>query len=405
MGSPGKVLIIVQNLPVPFDRRVWLEACALRDVGYDVSVISIKGKNGNYSEDFIVIDGINVYRYNTPSEARGTLGYIIEFVYCWLATANLSIKVLQNHGFDILHACNPPDTYFLLGLIYKRLLGKRFIFDHHDLSPEMYVAKGGREKGFLHKGLLFLEKMTFKTADIVITTNESHKDIANKRGGVDSQRIFVVRSGPDFDRLQIRSLNPELKQGFKFLSCYLGEMCSQDGVDGLLRSISIYVNEINRKDTLFVFLGGGPELDYLINLKNKMNLQDYVVFLGRVSDIDLCRYLSTADLCLDPDPYTEWSNQSTMNKIMEYMFFGKPILAYDLKENRFSAQDAAMYVTPNKEGDFAHGIQYLLDRPNLREKMGKFGRKRVLEKLLWNYSIPNLVRAYEMMSNSIESKK
>jgi glycosyltransferase involved in cell wall biosynthesis len=394
VASVGKVLIIVQNLPVPFDRRVWLESLALKDAGYDVSVICPKGKRDDFQTSYEVIDDIHIYRYLAPPEANGIIGYIFEFIYCWLATAIISLKVLVQRGFDVIHACNPPETYFLLAGFYK-IFGKMFIFDHHDLSPEMYVAKGGKKGGILYRGLLWLEKMTFRTADVIITTNDSHKEIGVSRGGKPPENIFVVRSGPDFNRLKIVEHEPELKNGFDYLCCYLGEMCSQDGVDLLLESIKFYVQELNRQDTKFVLMGGGPEFEKLVELSRNLSLEPFVDFTGRVSDHDLCRYLTNADVCVDPDPYTEWSDKSTMNKIMEYMAFGKPIVAYDLKENRYSAQGAALYSNHNDIQNFARLISELLSNSEKRASMAEIGIQRVQTELAWEFSIPKLLDAYK----------
>ncbi len=393
MASPGRVLIIVQNLPVPFDRRVWLEANTLRDAGYTVSIISPKGQHGKYQESAQTLADIHIYRYAAPPEAQGFLGYMLEFIYCWVMTAWLSLKVWRNQGIDVIHACNPPETYFLLAWFYK-LFGKKFIFDHHDLSPEMYLAKGGKENGVLHRGLLLLEKLTFKTADVVVTTNESHKAIAMERGSVPEDRIFIVRTGPDFERLEQLPPEPILKNGFSNMICYLGEMCAQDGVDLVLEMAKSLRDVHGREDIKIVLMGGGPELNRLRQLNKDMGLESYVEFKGRVSDHDLCRYLSTTDLCLDPDPYTEWSNQSTMNKIMEYMAFSKPTVAFDLRENHYSAREAAVYAKPNDVREFTDLIVELLDNPEQRQRMGDLGLKRVQSELAWDYSKPHLLNAY-----------
>jgi glycosyltransferase involved in cell wall biosynthesis len=398
VASAGEVLIIVQNLPVPFDRRVWLEATTLCSAGYNVSIISPKGKDGEYRESYERREGIDIFRYSIPSEANGITGYIFEFAYCWVMTGILSVKVWLTKGFDVIHACNPPETYFLLALVYK-FFGKKFIFDHHDLSPEMYLAKG-KNRDFLYRGLLWLEYLTFKTANVIIATNQSHKEIAMKRGGVDEERIFVVRSGPDFDRLKILESEPDLKDGFPYLACYLGEMCPQDGVDYLLKAVKVYVVELGRHDTKFILIGGGSALEDLKELSSNLGLDSYVEFTGRISDHDLCRYLSSADLCLDPDPYTEWANQSTMNKIMEYMAFGKPVVAFDLKENRYSAQDAAVYAKPNDVVEFAELIADLLDDGDKQQAMGSVGLNRVRKTLAWEHSKPYLLAAYERVKES-----
>lgn len=388
------VLIIVQNLPVPFDRRVWLEAQTLRAAGYGVSVICPTGKKGDYQARQETIEGIHVYRYTAPPEAHGLWGYVVEFAYCWLMTAALSLKVWRRRGFDVIHACNPPETYFLLAWFYK-LLGKRFIFDHHDLSPEMYLAKGGRPRDPLHRALLWLEKLTFRTANVVITTNTSHQEIAITRGGLPPERVFIVRSGPDFQRLRRLEPEPTLKDGYPYLVCYLGEMCPQDGVDYLLKAIQRLRQDFGRADVKFVLMGGGPSLPQLRQLKTSLGLDGQVEFTGRVSDHDLCRYLSTCDLCLDPDPYSEWADRSTMNKIMEYMAFGKPIVAFDLRENRYSAQGAAVYARPNDVSHFTALIHELLDDPPRRQAMGQTGLARVHQELAWDYSRPPLLAAYQ----------
>lgn len=394
MAFAGKrVLIIVQNLPVPFDRRVWLEATTLTGRAYKVSVICPKGKKGKDDAWHEYLEGVHIYRYPAPLEAHGTMGYIFEFAYCWLATAMLSLWVKIFRGFDVIQACNPPETFFALAWIYKQF-GCKFIFDHHDLSPEMYVAKGGNKDGLLHRGLLFLEKLTFKTADVVITTNQSHKNIAKSRGVITDEKIFIVRSGPDLSRLIPVSPVPELKNGRPWLVCYLGEMCAQDGVDYLLRVADHIIKQEGRTDIQFTFIGGGPAMPDMQRLSEEMGLDNWVHFTGRVSDEDLCRYLSTADVCVDPDPYTEWSNQSTMNKIMEYMAFSKPIVAFDLRENRFSGQEAAVYAKPNEEQEMASLILDLIEDTEQRRRMGDYGRKRVEMELAWEHSVPHLLKAY-----------
>ncbi len=388
----GKVLIIVQNLPVPFDRRVWLEAQTLRDHGYKVSVICPKSRE--YMEGHIVIDDISIYRYRIPLEAHGFLGYVFEFVYAWLMAAFLSIKVFFREGFDVIHACNPPDTYFLLGAIYK-LFGKTFLFDHHDLSPEMFMAKYEKTNRFLYKGLVCLEKLTMRTAKVVLAMNESHKEIALRRGRKRPEDVIIVRTGPDLNRLKPMPIEKALKRGRKYLVCYLGEMCPQDGVDYLLTSAKYLNEELGRDDVHFVIMGGGPEMPKLKAQSEEIGLAEYVEFTGRIPDELLCRYLSTADVCVDPDPWSEWANRSTMNKIMEYMTFAKPIVAFDLKESRNSAQQAALYARIDDVEDFALKIVELLDDPERRKVMGRFGVQRVQNELAWKHTQKSLLASYE----------
>jgi len=390
-GYAGKVLIIVQNLPVPFDRRVWLEAKTLRDQGLKVSVICPTSKE--FPLKYERIDGISVYRYKMPVEAEGVMSYFFEFAYAWLATAMLSLKVLLREGFDVIQACNPPDTYWVLGWLY-RPLGKTFLFDHHDLSPEMFDAKYNGKASFLRRILEWLEKMTLRSARLVLSTNVSYKKVAITRGGVHPENVYVVRTGPDLQRLQLLPVENELKFGKEYMVCYLGEMCPQDGVDILLEAIDHFVRHLNRKDTHFVLVGGGPAMPSLRNLCKKMGLEDVVTFTGRVSDADLCRYLSSADVCVDPDPWSEWANHSTMNKILEYMTFGKPIVAFDLEEHKNSAGTAAVYVKPNDSAGFANAVSTLLDDESSRKKMGDVGYKRIRNELSWRHTRKALVKAY-----------
>jgi glycosyltransferase involved in cell wall biosynthesis len=392
-GNQRRVLIIVQNLPVPFDRRVWLEATSLTAAGYAVSVICPKAKG--YTASFETLEDIDIYRYGLPIDAQGAAGFVVEFALCFLRSFIKSVRIaVAGRGFDVIHACNPPETFWLLGRFW-RLFGKRFLFDHHDLSPEMYAAKFGRESGLMYQGLLFLERMTFKAAQVVITTNESHKRIAQERGGVAPENVFVVRSGPDIDRFKVYDPDPIWRNGKPFLLVYLGEMCKQDGVDHLVRAIRILREDLERDDVHAVFVGGGPEQPMIRAYADRQGVGDICTFTGRVSDDDLCRILSSADIAVDPDPKTAWSDRSTMNKIMEYMFFGLPIVSYDLTEHKVSAQDAALYVEPNSERALADGVNELLNDPGRRERMAQYGVHRVRDQLVWQHSVPHLLGAYD----------
>lgn len=395
--SAGKILIIVENLPVPFDRRVWLEANTLTGEGYKVSVISPRGKNDPKYE---VLNGISLYRYSMPPPTKGFLSYFWEFTYCWLMTFFLSIKILFKEGFDVIHACNPPDTFFLLGAFYKAL-GKKFVFDQHDLCPEVYQARfGSAKRSLLIKGLLFLEKLTYRTANLVIATNESYKKIATERGRVKEEDIFVVRTGPDFQRLRRLKTEPELKRGRKYMVCYLGVMGPQDGVDYLLRSVEFITGTNGRDDILFVLVGGGDSFSDLKKMSIDLGVQKHVLFTGRIPDEELIRYLSTADVCVGPDPKNELNDKSTMNKIMEYMAMAKPVVSFDLREARFSAQDAALYAKPNDTEDFANKILELLKDEKKRQQMGEYGRKRIEEELSWNHTKKELIKAYGKVFNN-----
>lgn len=392
-AAPRRVLIIVQNLPVPFDRRVWLEATTLARAGYRVSVICPKMKGFHAGHE--ILEDVEILRYPLPFEAQGTLGFIAEFAWCFVMAAALSVRVaLFGRGFDVLHVCNPPETYWPLAAFW-RLFGKVFLFDHHDLSPEMYAAKFGRESGLLHRALLWMERLTFRVAQVVITTNESHRRIAIERGGKDPTQVHVVRSGPDLSRFVQHPRSAEFAQGKRFLVAYLGEICRQDGVDHLVRAMRILRDDLGRRDVHCVLMGGGPHQKAVARYAAEIGVEDCCTFTGRVSDEMLCRVLSSADLGVDPGPKTAWSDQSTMNKIVEYMFFGLPVLGYDLHEARISAGEAGLFVTPNDEAALAAGILRLLDDAEARTRMGEAGRQRVRGALAWSYSVPPLLAAYD----------
>jgi glycosyltransferase involved in cell wall biosynthesis len=397
MASAGsrRVLIIVQNLPVPFDRRVWLEATTLRRAGYDVSVICPKAKG--FTRSYEHLEDVHIHRYTIPVDARGSLGFAAEFLWCFVRTLMKSVRVaVRGPGFDVIHACNPPETYWLIGLLW-RPFGKRFLFDHHDLSPEMYAVKFGKSTGALFAGLMFLEQMTFRTANVVITTNESHRRVALERGQMSPENVFIVRSGPDLKRLTCHPPDSAWKKGKAHMLVYLGEMCVQDGVDYLIRAVAALRDDIGRDDVHCVLVGGGPHQRAMVEFAEAQGVAALCTFTGRVSDDDLCRILSSADVAVDPDPKTPWSDKSTMNKIMEYMFFGLPIVAFDLAETRASALDAAVYAPANDHREMARSIADLLDDRDRRASMGSYGQQRVRETLAWEYSEPPLLAAYERM--------
>ena len=386
-----RVLIVVQNLPVPLDRRVWLECQALTAAGYGVSVICPKGPG---DPSFEVLDGVRIHKYAPPPPAKGLFAYVYEFLYCWLRTAYLARREYRTVGFDVLQACNPPDTYFALAALF-RPLGVRFVFDHHDLCPEIYAAKFGRAGGLVYRTLLRLERSTFQLADHVISTNESYRQVAMTRGGRAPETVSVVRSGPDLHRLTRRPPVPTLKEGADFLCTYVGIMGRQDGVDQLLDAARVVIHEMGRTDVHFSLLGFGDCLEDLRRQVVRDGLEDYVTFTGRAGDDTLCRYLSTADLGLSPDPRSAFNDLSTMNKTIEYMAFGLPVVAFDLKETRVSAGKAATYVADGDVGGFAKAIVELLDDPARRAEMGRIGQERVVRELAWEHQAPLYVSVYD----------
>jgi glycosyltransferase involved in cell wall biosynthesis len=372
------VLIIVENLPVPFDRRVWAEATTLRGAGYTVSVICPKGRGHDDSEE--IIEGINIYRHSLPLEARGVAAYFVEYPAALFWQFVLSLKVAYRHGFDVIHACNPPDLIFLVGLFYKVLARKGFLFDHHDVNPELYEAKFGRRDLFW-KLLVLAEELTFKTADVSIATNDSYRRIAVDRGGMQTDRVFVVRSGPDLNRVKELPADPRWRNGRRFLVSYVGVIGQSEGLDLLLSSIEHIVRTKGRSDIQFVIMGAGPEWQAITEMCGRMNLEDYVTFTGRIDDSTLFTILSTADVCVNPDRVTAMNDISTMNKIMEYMALGKPIVQFDVTEGRISAQEASLYAKANDPVDFGEKIVKLIDDPQRRAHMAEFGRRRVHDTL------------------------
>jgi glycosyltransferase involved in cell wall biosynthesis len=397
-ASPGKwrVLIIVENLPCPFDRRVWQEALALRAAGHEVSIICPKGRG--YARGYELLDGVHIYRHALPVEADSALGYGLEYALALLMEFALALRIAVTRGFDVIHGCNPPDTIFLIARFFK-LFGKRFIFDHHDINPELYEAKFGR-RDVWYRLLCRLERWTFATADVSIATNESYRRIAIERGRMDPANVFVVRSGADLSRVRPLPPRPELRRGRKYLVGYVGVIGKQEGLDLLLQAIAHLRTELRRDDVHFIIVGGGTELAALRELAQRLSLGDCVEFTGRIPDAELWEIMSTADVCVNPDRANEMNDKSTMNKILEYMALGKPIVQFDLTEGRFSADESSAYARPNDTVDFARKLCELLDDPERRATMGAIGRSRVESGLAWHHQIPALLQAYEVAMNA-----
>lgn len=381
------ILIIVENLPVPFDRRVWQEATTLKANGADISIICPKMKG--FTKSYEVIDGIEIYRHPLPLEARGAFGYLIEYGTAIFWEMRLARKIYRKKPFHVIHGCNPPDLIYITAKLFKSK-GVKYIFDHHDINPELYIAKYNK-KDFFYKLMKYFEKQTFKHAVASIATNHSYKEIAITRGGMSPDKVQIVRSGPKLDRLKLQRPIEKFKKGRKYLIGYLGVIGEQEGIDLLLESVKHIVEK--RNDVQVAIVGGGSDLEILKNLSLEMGLGEYVDFYGRVSDQLLVDILNSADVCVNPDKPTEMNNLSTMNKIMEYMALKKPIVQYDLKEGRFSAKEASLYA--NDIIDFAEKIMYLLDNESERERMSEFGYNRVVNELSWDYESRNLISFYE----------
>ncbi|WP_375471491.1 glycosyltransferase family 4 protein [uncultured Nostoc sp.] len=397
MASPKKILIIVENLPVPFDRRVWMEATTLQKAGYEVSVISPTG-NG-FEKDYEIIEQIHIYRHPLPPEESSVIGYLREYSWAINWQFRLAQRVWRERGFDVIHICNPPDLLFLVAAWFKLFHGISIIFDHHDLSPEMYEAKYRRRDIFYH-GLRWAERLTYTTADMVISTNESHREVALNRGHKKPEKVFVVRSAPDLSRFRRMPPNPNYRRGRNYLIGYMGVMGEPEGIDYLLRMVYYIVHKKNRSDIHFMLIGSGPMAEKLKDLSKELEVNEFVEFTGFKQGEELLERLSSCDVCVEPSPTSAYNENCTMNKILEYMAMGKPIVQFDLREGRRSAQEASLYAKPNDEMEFAEKMLELLDFPERREKLGAEGRRRMEEILEWQYQAPKLLDAYDKVLQS-----
>jgi glycosyltransferase involved in cell wall biosynthesis len=385
----GHALILVENLSVPFDRRVWQECLALREAGWQVSVICPQGKRQD-TEAYAEIDGVRIHRYPLRAAAGGPAGYVREYSAALWHTRRLARTV---GPVDVVHACNPPDLLYLVARQLKRR-GARFIFDQHDLVPELYLSRFNRGQDLLYRIVCAMERSTYEAADVVIATNESYRHAAITRGGKRPEDVFVVRSAPVVERFRQTPPVESLKRGKPYLLAYLGVMGPQDGVDYALRALTKLRDEVGRNDWHAIFMGAGDTFDAMVALAHDLGLTDQVEFTGRVPDEDVMRCLSTADVCLSPDPLNPLNDVSTMNKVMEYMAMSRPIVSFDLREARVSAGDAAVYATPNDESEFAKLVAQLLDDEPTRRRMGNIGRERVRGPLSWENSKVALLQAY-----------
>jgi len=389
-----RILIIVQNLPVPFDRRVWLECQALTSAGYRVAVVCPKGKG---DPGYEVIDGVEIHRYRPYAPGGSKLSFIAEYAYSFLATAWHTLKARRNGRFAVIQACNPPDIFWPIALAF-RLERTKFVFDHHDLCPELFLSRFENPPALPYKGLLWLERRTLRTARHVISTNESYRQIAIERGGKSPGDVTVVRTGPNPDRLKRGPAEEELKRGRKHLVAYIGVMGPQDGVDIAVRAAGIIVREFGRDDIAFTLIGSGDSYDELVALRDELSLQGHVEFTGRAPDELVTKIMSTASAGLSPDPKNPLNDVSTMNKTMEYMAFELPVVAFDLRETRVSAQDAAVYATPNDVHEYAKALVGLLDDEAARAQLGKLGRARVEDDLAWSHQERAYLGVYQRLT-------
>ena len=394
MTSPNgrRILIVVENLPVPLDRRVWLEATTLKAAGYEVSVICPTGRG--WDKHYEEIEGIHIYRYPEPVEAHsGAAAYAREYLHSLIHWFRLARTVRRERGFDVIQGCNPPDLIFLLALWY-RMRGVRYLFDHHDVCPELFEAKFGR-RGFLYKIMLIWERMTFRTASVSIATNESFRAIALGRGRMAAEDVFVVRSAPKIEKFDIRPADPAMRKGAGTVLGYVGVIGQQEGMDLLVAAADHLIRAMARADVHFLIVGFGPELPNVEADVAARGLSDHFTFTGPLYGDDLLRALNSCDIGVSPDPKNAMNDISTMNKVMEYMTLEKPVVQFDLKEGRASAGEASVYARANDPADFAAKIAELMDAPERRREMGRIGRERVLRELSWAHSAPQLLAAYD----------
>ena len=390
MEKERKILIIVENLPVPFDTRVWQEATTLAANGYTVSVICPVGKGYMAKEE--TLDGVHIFRHPLPPEGNGAIGYFREYGSALREELRLAKKVYREIGFDVIHGCNPPDDIYMVASFFKKY-GVKYVFDHHDICPELFEAKFGSTKGLLYKSQVWLERQTYKHCTFAFVTNESYRRIAIERDRMPPERVIVLRSGPKLERLRQLPPDPSIRRGYPYMVGYLGVIGQQEGVEYILQAAQ-YIKE-RENNVFWGIVGGGPHLEAMKKQAHAMGLDECVEFTGRVPDEQMLRYLNTADVCVNSDTYNAMNDKSTMNKVLEYMALGKAIVQFDLTEGRYSAQDASLYAKRNDAVDMAEKIRQLLADPELRERMGRYGHERIVNELSWDNTSKALLEGYE----------
>jgi glycosyltransferase involved in cell wall biosynthesis len=386
-----RVVILVENESVPFDRRVWDEGRVLVEAGYRVMVVCPRGTDRD-TEPYAELEGIQIYRFPLRFADSGP-GYVLEYGLAMWHSLAMLLRLHRRERLTVVHMCNPPDL-MVLAVLPLKLLGARLVYDQHDVVPEFYMSRFPEGPRLVYWALRLLERLTFAAADAVIATNQSYRAIALTRGRVPPERVFVVRNGPDLDRFTPVAADPSLKRGKRYLACYVGVMGHHDGVDYALRALAHLRHDLGRIDVHAAFVGSGDAHASCVALARELGLDDCVEFTGRVPNELLQRYLSTADVCLSPDPRSAFNDMSTMTKVMEYMAMSCPIVSFDLTESRFSAGEAAVYASDNDEREFGGLVDELLNDPDRRAAMGAAGRGRVERSLSWNSSKQPLLDAY-----------
>ena len=390
--TPRRILIVVENLPVPLDRRVWLEATTLQAAGYEVSVICPMGRG--WDKPFEIIEDVHIYRHPEPPEAHsGAVAYAKEYWHAMKAWFRLSRVVWRERGFDVIQGCNPPDLIFILAWWYQ-LWGVTYMFDHHDVCPELFEAKFDK-KGLLYRVMLIWERITFASASVSMATNESFKAIAVRRGKMKPDDVFVVRSAPKIDNFIPDPGDKSYRKGAKTVMGYVGVIGQQEGMDLLVEAADHLINTLGKTDVHFAIVGFGPHLEIVQEDVKSQGLESYFTFTGALYGDDMLAVLNAIDIGVSPDPKNTMNDISTMNKVMEYMTLEKPTVQFDLTEGRVSAQGASLYAANNDPIDFGNKIAELIDDPDTRATMGKEGRARVLGHLSWAHSAPVLLAAYD----------
>jgi glycosyltransferase involved in cell wall biosynthesis len=396
-GPPkrGRVLILVQNLSVPFDRRVWLECQSLIAAGFQVAVVCPKAPG---DPTYYRLRGVDLFKYRPYAPGTSSLSFVLEYVYSFVMTLVLSLRASLGGRFDVVQSCNPPDLFWPIGVLFRVLHGSSFVFDHHDLCPELFLSRFPEGNRVVYRALRLMERCTARTADHVIATNDSYRRIVLERDGVSPTSVTVVRTGPDLASLRRSSPLPSVQRTRPHVAAYLGVMGPQDGVDLVLEVADQVVHRFGRHDIGFTLIGSGDCYDELVTLSHRLGLADYVTFTGRIPDADVAAILSSADVGISPDPKNPLNDVSTMNKTMEYMAFELPVVAFDLQETRISASDAAVYATPNDVEELAKLLVDLVDDEPRRRAMGRAGRERIEQELAWEHQAPRYVGVYEKLA-------
>lgn len=391
------ILILVENLPVPLDRRVWQEATSLAHHGYEVSVVCPRIRG--YDKPYEFLEGVHIYRHFLPFEANSAAGFFLEYGCALMGQLSLAIKVYWRQRVSVIQACNPPDLLFLVAAPFK-LLGVRFIFDHHDPFPELFQDKFPQRK-LLLRLIHWVESLTFRMADQVITTSEALRQIALQRGGKKPNHVTLVRSGPDLKRLVQVSPNPALREGFAHVVLYIGIIGQQDGLDVLLHAVAYLAHQRARKDILFMIVGDGPHRAAIEALALELRIEPYLRFTGYLSGVALFERLASADVGVCPDPKNPFNDKLSMNKVMEYMSFGLPVVQFNLAENRLLAGEAAVYAGDNNDPkNLADAIVGLLDDPARCRAMGALGRQRLETELAWSRQVEAYLGVYQALLGS-----